>query len=504
MRRTTLGVWALAALTVVSLAAAAGDKYGDAAFFVADGGANSIHDAGLYRLRIWNELMFALAPPGDGNGRYPGLPGLDTLYGGQLWVGTNAWGTPRVISGEYYGYREWYPLQGILWSDNSNWSQRPGSITARGDLDSYVRANDSRATENGPIGLIVEQQGVQWNDPGNDDYVIFKYTIANNSGRNLTDVHYAYYFDFDIGGEGSNYEDVTGLDTTRHMPYMYDAVAGHPYAGLRILDGAPHSGGVLDIMNDPDHDSGKWKMMVEGRWEYATQPYDYRILLAGGPLSINAGARKTFAFAVVAGADLPALLANADAAYNKYWSIFTGVDDFQARALSGEVELTWTPTTTYAGFNLFRSTADGVWEAVNDALITGNPPYRYLDPDVVAGTRYHYELEGVTPGGVSEMCAETEVTARGRTKPAAFSLAPSFPNPTRDKTTMKFALATPARACIEVFDTAGRKIASVADGAYESGEHAVTFDTAGLAPGVYVYRLEAGGFTASKKFAVIR
>jgi hypothetical protein len=504
MQRLTLWAWVLITLAMVSLAAAAGDKYGDAAFFVEDGGSNSIHDAGLYHLRLWNECLFAFVTGGDGNGRYPGTSGSDTLYGGEFWVGTNSWGSPRVINGSYYSIREWYPLQGLLWSDNSNWSQRPNYITTRGTLDSYLRINDSRATENGPIGLVVEQQGMQWNDAANDDYIIFKYLVTNNSGRNLTDVHYAYYWDFDIGGEGSHLDDVTGLDTSRHMPYMYDSVSGHPYAGFRILDGTARSGGVLDIFNDPDHDPGRWKMMIEGRWEYATNPYDYRLILAGGPLSINAGARKTVALAVVAGANLAALQSNADAAYNKYWGIFTGIDDFRARALPGEIELTWTPNTTYAGFNLYRSTADGRREAVNRTLITGSSPYRYLDADVVGGTPYRYNLEAVTLNGMTEVCGNVSVMAKGRSAPAAFTLASSFPNPANDKATIAFSLATPGHARIDLFDVTGRKIATVADGDYGLGEHTIAINTNGLAAGVYVYRLEAGGLTAAKRLAISR
>jgi hypothetical protein len=56
---------------------------------------------------------------------------------------------------------------------------------------------------------------------------------------------------------------------------------------------------------------------------------------------------------------------------------------------------------------------------------------------------------------------------------------------------------------LAVYDAAGRKVATMAgDGA--AGEHEVVLDATALAPGVYVYRLTAGEFTASKRMVVAR
>lgn len=82
-------------LLIAGASWAANAKYGDAAHYV-DGQSNDIHDAGLYWLKLNNRLYV-----GDvgGSGTYPGESGVNTLYAGYTWVGTNAWGKPRV-SGE--------------------------------------------------------------------------------------------------------------------------------------------------------------------------------------------------------------------------------------------------------------------------------------------------------------------------------------------------------------------------------------------------------------------
>ena len=49
----------------------------------------------------------------------------------------------------------------------------------------------------------------------------------------------------------------------------------------------------------------------------------------------------------------------------------------------------------------------------------------------------------------------------------------------------------------------GRRVATPARGDFAAGEHVVPCDLA-LSPGVYIYRLEAGGLTAAKRLAVVR
>jgi hypothetical protein len=153
IRSATTGV---VCLLVAGAIGAADAKYGDAAFHV-DGETNDIHDAGLYWLKLF--YQFYVGGRQESSGTYPGENGVPTCYLGTVWVGTNAWGTPRVSGDIPYMTNEWYKLQGLLWSDGSSWNQRPPYIEKRGALDSYLRVDDRLAKENGPIGLVAEQHG---------------------------------------------------------------------------------------------------------------------------------------------------------------------------------------------------------------------------------------------------------------------------------------------------------------------------------------------------------
>ena len=83
---------------------AANAKYGDAAFYV-DGESNDVHDAGLYWLKLCDRLY--VGDRDGSSGKYPGKEGVPTLYTGSFWIGTNAWGSPRVSA-------EWNGVLGLL------------------------------------------------------------------------------------------------------------------------------------------------------------------------------------------------------------------------------------------------------------------------------------------------------------------------------------------------------------------------------------------------------
>ncbi|HUV86761.1 MAG TPA: T9SS type A sorting domain-containing protein [bacterium] len=494
---------AVVLLFIAGASWAASAKYGDAAFYI-DGENNDIHDAGLYHLKLNDRLW--VGNGGLGSGNYPGKSGVATLYAGRFWVGTNAWGKPRV-SGDFAPYRaEWHKMLGLLWSDGSSWNQRPTYVTKRGALDSYLKADDRDAKEEGPIGLVVEQHGMQWSDTTNDDYIIFQTYVLNKSGRTLTDEFICLYYDFDIGGSTSYDDDYVRIDYGRKMPYMHDDEPKHPYVGLRILEGKPHTLGVPNIMEDPDTDAKKWALMTSGKWIEQKEPYDWRVCLSSGPHVCANNEKLRFAFAVVAGANLSELQANADAAYNKYWEIYTGVETFWARALPGAVELSWEPNINYAGFNLYRAEATGPTTEVkvNNRLITGRKPFRYVDSTVAADTTYDYTLEAVTLNGGKERYGPVRVKAEGKTKPLSFRLAQNFPNPARTTTTIAFTLAEAGDVTLEVFDLSGRKVATVAEGHRPAGENEAVLDTGNLAAGVYVYRLRAADAVATKRLAVVK
>ena len=80
----------------------------------------------------------------------------------------------------------------------------------------------------------------------------------------------------------------------------------------------------------------------------------------------------------------------------------------------------------------------------------------------------------------------------------------AFPNPIASSTTLRFALDTPSNARISVFDVTGREVAHLADRAFTAGSHELTWRPDGLASGVYLIRMEAGGASVTRRVLVAR
>ncbi|MBS1262126.1 MAG: hypothetical protein MAG453_01465 [Calditrichaeota bacterium] len=78
--------------------------------------------------------------------------------------------------------------------------------------------------------------------------------------------------------------------------------------------------------------------------------------------------------------------------------------------------------------------------------------------------------------------------------PGAFALSGAHPNPFNPSTAFTVTLPEAAELAVEVFNTAGQRVATLADGSYSGGEHLFVFDGSGLASGLYLVRAHADRF----------
>ncbi len=85
-----------------------------------------------------------------------------------------------------------------------------------------------------------------------------------------------------------------------------------------------------------------------------------------------------------------------------------------------------------------------------------------------------------------------------------FSLSQSVPNPAAGVAELSFSLGAPRHATVEVFNMLGQRVLTVTDDEFAAGPHQVDVDTRGLASGVYVYRLSAGDYVATRRMTVVR
>ncbi len=88
--------------------------------------------------------------------------------------------------------------------------------------------------------------------------------------------------------------------------------------------------------------------------------------------------------------------------------------------------------------------------------------------------------------------------------PEEFSVSQNYPNPFNPTTNIDFSLPTASRVVVSVYNILGQEVARLADSYYEAGEHTLQWNAGDNASGVYLYRIEAGDYTVTRKMILLK
>jgi hypothetical protein len=88
--------------------------------------------------------------------------------------------------------------------------------------------------------------------------------------------------------------------------------------------------------------------------------------------------------------------------------------------------------------------------------------------------------------------------------PGSFSLSQNYPNPFNPSTTIRYGLPHRSNVTLTVFTLLGQEVKTLVVGEQPGGIYEVRFNATGLASGMYLYRLSAGEYVATRKFAVVK
>jgi hypothetical protein len=165
----------------------------------------------------------------------------------------------------------------------------------------------------------------------------------------------------------------------------------------------------------------------------------------------------------------------------QYWDD-TRYDNIPANAESVRVTL------------YYQTTSKEYVEFLRDANVTNNAGLDLYNAWVNQGMAPPVAMADTTVG---VNITVTGVPEQPVTEPRILALAQNTPNPFSGRTTVAFTLPEPATVRVEVYDLAGRRVNTLAEGNWSAGLHTLTWDGRddrgqSLASGIYFIRLHSG------------
>jgi hypothetical protein len=88
--------------------------------------------------------------------------------------------------------------------------------------------------------------------------------------------------------------------------------------------------------------------------------------------------------------------------------------------------------------------------------------------------------------------------------PGKFSVGQNYPNPFNPGTTIAYSIPKASLVTIKVYSLLGQEIATLFSGYKSAGTYQVPFDASHLSSGVYLYRVEAGKSTETKRMVLMK
>jgi len=196
-----------------------------------------------------------------------------------------------------------------------------------------------------------------------------------------------------------------------------------------------------------------------------------------------------------------------------------------ARPLAAEedVTLAWNRNeeADIAGYKVYYGMRSGQYDFAVEAFLDTSFTFTELD-----SARYYFAVTALdTAGNESGFSEEIswkpkpgdpvgigDDVAGGPGLPRSFALSQNFPNPFNPSTAIRYSIAPSGNresvaTSLRIYDTRGREVRTLVAEAKRPGEYTVQWDGADdrgvrLASGTYIYRLQAGNDSSTRKMVI--
>ncbi len=122
----------------------------------------------------------------------------------------------------------------------------------------------------------------------------------------------------------------------------------------------------------------------------------------------------------------------------------------------------------------------------------------------ISDTILFYNSSAISPIGVTLTGMVVMGVENPEMSPLEFSLSQNYPNPFNPSTTIEFQLPGRATVKITVYNMLGQEVGVIADGEFQAGVHQANWNAKNMPSGAYVYRINAGKYSAVKRMLLVK
>lgn len=179
---------------------------------------------------------------------------------------------------------------------------------------------------------------------------------------------------------------------------------------------------------------------------------------------------------------------------------------FNAFADNNKVLLNWSTSTekNNRGFELqrrfFRDQEFKTIAFINGfGTTTERKDYSFNEYLSLSG-KYYYKLHQVDLSGERTLVGEAETEA----SPSEFSLSQNYPNPFNPATSINFTVPVSGNVVLKLYDLLGKEVKTLVDENKEEGTYNYFLNASDLPSGMYIYKIQIGNYTASRKLMLLK
>jgi len=295
--------------------------------------------------------------------------------------------------------------------------------------------------------------------------------------------------------------------TARNMVLLFDNISatGKPISIACMEDDGTTISSIVKFYSDSvNAKAGRWGTLICNKNANGVQRIEQRALATGAVVSYqtaSAGVWSGVSTVNPAGGLTAIKIDSVD------FTVPVELTSFSASVKNGVAVLGWrtaTETNNY-GFDIEKKTVNGSYSKIG--FIGGNgtttSPQSYTFTDNNLNSACYYRLKQIDYDGSYKY--SNEIYLAGNTV-NNFVLNQNYPNPFNPETIISYELPSAQQVTLKIYNTLGKEIAVLVNQKQEKGSYSIHFKMPEniTSSGVYVYKLQAGSSSVSKKMMYLK